>query len=206
MIFSLLKSFLLGICAAVPVGPVMLFVLQKTLNYGRKAGLVSGLGSACMDTVYAAISFFILAIAENFIDSHEVLIAFIGGIIILVVGVVSFFKGSVSKKKNTVAKKDKYSASYAVQTFLMALANPAALFVMFGLSTILGIDANGYWNIACLCMVFAGELSYWALFSWFFSKVCRSINYKTLSLFSKLTSVAIAVFGIVLIADGLIKM
>lgn len=205
MIFSLLKSFLLGICAAVPVGPVMLFVLQKTLNYGRKAGLVSGLGSACMDTIYAAISFFILAIAENFIDSHEVLIALVGGIIILVVGVVSFFKGPVSNRKNAAAKKDKYSAGFAAQTFLMALANPAALFVMFGLSTILGIEAGGYWNIACLCMVFAGELSYWALFSWFFSKICKSVNCKTLSLFSKLTSVAIVIFGIVLIVDGLVK-
>ena len=206
MIFNLLKSFLLGICAAVPVGPVMLFVLQKSLNYGRKAGLASGLGSACMDTIYAAISLFILAIAENFINSHEILIALAGGSIILVVGIVSFFKNPFKKGKNVRERKDKYSASYAVQTFFMALANPAALFVMFGLFSVFGIEVSGLWNIACLCMVFAGELSYWALFSWFFSKVCKSVNCKTLIVLGKLTSIAIAVFGIVLIVGGLLKM
>lgn len=205
MIFILLKSFLLGICAAVPVGPVMLFVLQKTLNYGKKAGIASGLGSACMDTIYAAVSIFILAIAEKFISSHEVLIALVGGLVIFAIGVVSFFRNPFKKGKRVGAKRDKYSAGFAAQTFFMALANPAALFVMFGLFSVFGIDVSGVWTIACLCMVFAGELSYWALFSWFFSRICKSVNLNTLVLLGKLTSVAIVVFGVVLIVNGLMK-
>ena len=68
-----------------------------------------------------------------------------------------------------------------------------------------GIDVSGVWTIACLCMVFAGELSYWALFSWFFSRICKSVNLNTLVLLGKLTSVAIVVFGVVLIVNGLMK-
>ena len=52
------RAFLVGICAAVPAGPVLLLVLQKTLSRGREAGILTGLGSAFADTLFATVGLF----------------------------------------------------------------------------------------------------------------------------------------------------
>ncbi len=53
MLIDILKSYLIGICAAAPLGPIAILVLQKTLHYGHRGGFTSALGSTLVDTTYA---------------------------------------------------------------------------------------------------------------------------------------------------------
>ena len=46
MLIDMLKGFLVGICASVPIGPIAILVVQKSLSMGHKAGFVSGLGAS----------------------------------------------------------------------------------------------------------------------------------------------------------------
>lgn len=203
ILYDLLKAFLIGICASVPIGPVALFVLQKSLNYGWKAGFTSGLGSAVMDTTYAGFSLLALAVAENFISNNEAVIELAGGAVIAVIGLLTVIRNPFKERKGRVCK-DHFSAGYAAQTFLMALSNPVALFVMFGLFAAFKIEADGYWRIAVLIMVFAGAMTYWTFFSWVFSHLKKAINYKILGFIGRLSGAVIIGFGVVLITRGVI--
>ena len=62
MLIDMLKGFLVGVCASAPVGPIAILVVQKSLSKGHKAGFVSGLGASVVDTCYALIAIFALAL------------------------------------------------------------------------------------------------------------------------------------------------
>ncbi len=50
-----LSSLLIGLSIAVPVGPIGLLVIQRSLDHGPRAGLAAGLGAAAADAVYGAV-------------------------------------------------------------------------------------------------------------------------------------------------------
>jgi len=53
LIFS---GFLMGLIAAVPIGPVNLICVRRTFAFGPLNGFVSGLGAALGDGIFAAIN------------------------------------------------------------------------------------------------------------------------------------------------------
>jgi amino acid exporter len=55
---SVLTVVMLFFCGLVSPGPNVLVVVENTLNFGRSAGLVTGLGAALGDAVYASIGLF----------------------------------------------------------------------------------------------------------------------------------------------------
>ena len=57
MLIELLKGFIVGICASVPLGPIGVLCIQRTLSKGRNSGFIPGLGAAVSDSIFAAIAF-----------------------------------------------------------------------------------------------------------------------------------------------------
>ena len=53
-----LKSALIGLSIAAPVGPIGLLCIQRTLDHGPRVGLATGLGAAVADALYGAIGAF----------------------------------------------------------------------------------------------------------------------------------------------------
>lgn len=203
MIIEVLKSMLVGVCAAVPVGPVLIIVLQRTLCYGRKAGLAAGVGSAAADTLWATLGVFALALVQGFVNDHQGLIMAVGGVIIGAIGCVMFFKDSSSgiEQETSVPK-----AGFALQTFGSAMSNPAALAVMLALLAMFKLDVSNasipVWLV--LVGVFAGEFLYWMVISFLVSRFLK-VTARTLKIISKVAGVAVTVIGIFLIVKGLIS-
>ncbi|MBP9970181.1 MAG: LysE family transporter, partial [Paludibacteraceae bacterium] len=63
----LVKGFLIGILTSIPVGPIAMLCIQKTLNKGHMHGFFSGLGAATSDTTYAMVALFGLSFVMPFI-------------------------------------------------------------------------------------------------------------------------------------------
>ena len=49
-LLNIIKGFIIGICASVPIGPIAIFVIQQSLSKGHKAGFVTGMGATIVDT------------------------------------------------------------------------------------------------------------------------------------------------------------
>ena len=49
MVLSIFKALLVGVIAAIPIGPILVMVIQRTTCYGRRCGLMVGLGAATVD-------------------------------------------------------------------------------------------------------------------------------------------------------------
>ena len=59
------------------------------------AGLLSGMGAALSDTVYAIIAGFSLTFVIDFIRAHEMMFQVVGAVVVLILGVHIFFSNPV---------------------------------------------------------------------------------------------------------------
>lgn len=195
---------LVGICAAAPVGPVLIIILQRTMCHGRKAGLMAGAGSAAADTLWATLGVFALVLVQNFVDTHRGLILALGGLLIAGIGCAMFFKDSTSefgKEQPSAGRK----FGFAAQTFLSAMSNPAALAVMLALLAMFKLDASNatipVWMV--ILGVGLGEFLYWALITFLVARFLK-VTAKTLKIISKVAGVAVIGIGIFLAVKGLL--
>ena len=58
MAWLFLKSLLIGLAAALPMGPIGVLIVRRTFVLGFTRGLEGGLGVAAADGVYAAMAAF----------------------------------------------------------------------------------------------------------------------------------------------------
>ncbi|MGM9743006.1 MAG: LysE family translocator [Candidatus Cryptobacteroides sp.] len=206
MLLDILKGFLIGICASVPLGPIAIFVIQKSLSEGHKSGFIAGLGACLVDTFFAAIAIFALAIAETFIEDNRTLIMVGGGIVVTLLGCSLAFKDPFRKMK-----KEDSSQSYSLKDFfqavVMGISNPGAIFVIFALFAFFGIQLEPHdFRVAPILLALSGGSAvYWFMFSWCFSKFRKNFKLGTLLWINRITGIIIIIIGIALMTDGLLE-
>lgn len=205
MFIDILKGFIIGLCASIPMGPIAILVIQKTLSKGRHAGFVAGLGASVVDTVYAIISLFALAFAQQIIEKHENIILLVGGLILTLIG-VSMALSNPFRKRVRKDGKHNFSSKDFLQAIAMGISNPMAIFVIFALFAFFGIAAATPrdWNVAPIILsVSAGTVVYWFLMSWALSRFRDKFRLRTILWISRVMGAIVIIIGIVLIGQGL---
>ena len=205
MITELIKAFVIGICAAVPVGPVLLMVIRKTLCRGRSAGMMTGFGSAVADTVYAAVGLFAIVAIAGFVERHSALIMIAGGVLLAANGLNACMQSrrvTLSLEGGSTGALSLVGCSF--QSLASALSNPAALAVMTGLLAVAGFGSGELsaplW--AVLAAVFAGEFLYWTALVFAVSSFVH-LKEGSLRMMSMAAGVAICCFALVLTVRGI---
>ena len=204
MIEEIVKAFLVGVCASVPVGPIAIFVVQKSLSQGHKAGFIAGLGASVVDTIFAIIAIFALAFAQEFIDQHRSIILLAGGAVLILLGISMAtsdpFKKIKADGSSSVSPKD-FGKSLA-----MGLSNPMAIFVLFTLFAFFGLtdQAPHTWKVApILLSVSAGTVAWWFGLSWLISRFRKNFKMRTILWISRVTGAIVVIIGIALLGQGL---
>ena len=205
MMLDILKGLLIGICASVPLGPIAILVLQKSLSEGHRAGFMAGLGACLVDTLYAVIAIFALAFAESFIEDHRILIMVGGGIIVVLLGCSMAFKDPFRKMKEE-HQTPSYSLKDFFQAVIMGISNPGAIFVIFALFAFFGIQLEPHdFRVApILLSLSGGSALYWFLFSWAFSRFRKNFKLSTLLWLNRAAGVIVIIIGIALVAEGVL--
>lgn len=206
MFIDILKGFLIGICASVPLGPIAILVIQKSLSEGHKSGFMAGLGACVVDTIFAVIAIFALAIAERFLEDNRTLIMVGGGLIVVLLGCSLAFKDPFRKMK-----KEDHTPSYSLKDFFQALvmgiSNPGAIFVIFALFAFFGIELqpNDFKVAPILIAVSGGSALYWFVFSWGFSKFRNFLKLNTLMWINRIAGIIVTIIGIALVTEGIME-
>ena len=204
MIIDILKGFVVGMCASMPVGPIAILVVQKTMSKGRQAGFVSGLGASVVDTMYATIALFALAFAQKFIEEHENIILLVGGAILIIIGVSMALSNPLRRKVKDNGKPNVSSKDF-LQAMAMGVSNPMAIFVMFALLAFFGVaqETPRDWNVAPIILsISAGSVTYWFTMSWALSKFSDKFSLRTILWTSRVMGALVIIIGIVLVGQG----
>lgn len=206
MLLDIFKGLLIGVCASVPLGPIAILVIQKSLSEGHKAGFTAGMGACLVDTIYAVMAMFALALAETFIDNNRILIMVGGGAVVTLLGCSLAFKDPFRKMK-----EEDSSPSYSLKDFfkavILGISNPGAIFVIFALFAFFGIELEPHdFRVApILLAVSAGSAMYWFFFSWSFSRLRKSFKLGTVLWINRIAGVLVTIIGIALVTEGLME-
>ena len=205
-VLTIVKALLVGFVAGIPIGPVGILCIQKTLNKGMWNGFATGLGSAIMEIIYAAVALFSMAFVAEFIQDNRDWVMIIGGLVIIFVGISTFFKNPVDRRKGAnIETSGRFTDS--LQGFLLTLSNPGALVIMLSLFAFAGIDPEAfdtkYTMGIMIFAVFIGESTWWLALSSGVNHFRKKFSLRGLLLLNRISGSIIAVLGLAAFFEGI---
>ena len=136
MIIGLLKGLIVGIIVSIPVRPLGLLCIPRTLARGRRAGLAVGLGGSASDTLYSALALFALSFISGFIETHKGWVLLAGGLIISITGIRLLVSRRQVRHPDSVTTRAMSPVRHiegALNGFLISVTNPGTLVCMLWL-------------------------------------------------------------------------
>jgi threonine/homoserine/homoserine lactone efflux protein len=134
-----LKGVAIGFAMAVPVGPIGIMCIRKTLTKGRLQGFVIGLGAASADLFYASVAAFGITYISDILISERFWIRLVGGALLLFLG-IKIFRALPTDPKIKI-NNGGVLRSYLTTVFL-TLTNPLTIFAFLAVFAALGLDSE----------------------------------------------------------------
>ena len=157
----LLKGLIIGFAMAVPIGPIGIMCIRKTLAEGHSRGLIIGLGAATADSLFGGIAAFGLTFVSDAIAGQHFWLSLAGGGLLLFLGIRTF---RAKRKDPIIPFDDKGLLGSYISAFLLALTNPVTIFAFVAVFAAFGLGHRLIFISACILVlgVFAGS-SLWFL-------------------------------------------
>jgi threonine/homoserine/homoserine lactone efflux protein len=162
----LLKGVAVGTVIALPIGPVGVLCVRRTIVDGRLAGLVSGFGAAAGDALFAIVSAFGLTFVSNWLLGYKPWLAAGAACFLLVLGGRAILAAPPAARDAQPDPENLFGDF--VSTFLLTLANPITMLSVFGIFAALGLGGtHATLSHAAMLVfgVFAGSLVWWLALS-----------------------------------------
>ena len=190
-----IQGIIIGLTLAVPIGPISLLCIQRTIADGRLHGVISGLGVSTADSFYAAITVLGLTVISSLIVAHQYLFRSLAGVILVLIGIRVFMlvPAGVSEK----SEHETYFKDY-LSMVVIAIANPMTLIfflvILPGFGVIIQesafLPAAGF-----VAGVFFGSAVWWMILCGSIGSVRSRISVKNLGLINRISGVLISCFG-----------
>lgn len=194
-----IDGMIIGFSASVPLGPIGVLCIQRTLNKGRLSGFISGLGAAFSDAIYAVIAGFSLSFIVTFIEQQLLYIQIFGAILLIVLGINIFYSNpAVQLRKQRKGKSNLFQDFFS--TFLITISNPLAIFLFLAFFASFGAVKPGddvSNQFALIGGVLIGASFWWFILSSIISLFRSKINLRRLWWLNKITGAAIVILVII---------
>ncbi len=196
-IWWLLKGFAIGLAVAIPVGPIALLCMRRTLQGGFAVGFATGLGAAVADLLYVALAVFGISEIEAILVRYRTGLSFVGGIFLLVMAA----RTAMCKTKIVCEVDDSASGfvSALMSGFVLTATNPltvlgfVAIFAGLGVGEGLTDRSRG---VLLVLGVLAGSTVWWLTLTAIVVRVRHFFSSRTLQAFNLTAAALIAAFGI----------
>lgn len=157
---ALLSGITVGFAVAMPVGPIGVLCLKRSLKDGFAIGLATGLGAATADAAFGLLV--ALGLGVSGLLAYVLPLKIGGGALIVFLGILglrSFFKPA-QKAGLTPPKGGAVAAWFS--TFMLTLTNPMTVLAFIGLIAALG-TASAAGPYLLVLGVFVGSLLWWLI-------------------------------------------
>jgi threonine/homoserine/homoserine lactone efflux protein len=156
-VYLVISGVVMGLIAAVPIGPVNLICIRRTFAFGPLNGFMSGLGAALGDGIFAAIMGFGLTWIAQLIEGYATIIELIGGAMMVWMGYRTFISPPVPRCSEEKADSEGTNLARAmISTFALTVTNPVTLLSFGVMFASLGGLAGGAGSFHDATFVVAG--------------------------------------------------
>lgn len=194
-----LIGFVIGLMVAVPVGPIGLLCVNRTLSRGPVYGLFSGLGVATADAISAGIVALGLTLVSSFYMSHQIWLRLIGGVFLCYVGAKIFI--TQPSEPSAWDKEQNLLHAYA-STFFLTFTNPLTLLSFVAIYAGWGVeDLTGHYFASAILTagVFCGSASWWVVLSSSMRALRMIFSHSGLRWVHRISGAIIASFGFIVL-------
>ena len=200
----LLRGVGVGLASSITVGPVAVLCIQRTLSKTTRAGVFSGLGVACADTLMAIIAYFFYAMMQAQIERYSHILSIVGGIFVVIVGVFIFFQNPVpqirrNRAGNTTLWKDFASMfGFTIANFVVVIPYILAFFARFGVGTA-SESRDVASMLTSLLMIggfFCGACAWWTMLTLVISLFRRRFSPRHLLTINHIAGIIVGLLGI----------
>ena len=208
MIEELIKGIIVGLGASIPLGPIGILCIQRTLSKGKWSGFATGMGAAISDIIFSAIALLGLAFVNDFLTTYREWVMLFGGVIVAGFGLKIFITNPIKQIKRVQEGNHQYIQDFA-SSFIMTITNPGAIFLIIGMFAFIGIDSGSYeFGLVlapALLGVFIGTLGWWFTLSTVINMFRNKFRLKQLLITNWIAGTIIMAIGIVTLFEGLIQ-
>jgi threonine/homoserine/homoserine lactone efflux protein len=197
------KAFLLGWMVAIPVGPVGLLIIQRSLKVGSLAGVASGLGAALADGLFGFLAAVGLATLIGELEASRQFVRPLGSLVLMVVGVYFFFQKPPPLETEEVLSV-RYLHHYLwdlLSTFFLTLLNPLTIIAFAALfigSDLIPEDPRKIQYLEVAGGIFSGSLLWWLLLVFLASPVKKALSSKVVHRIFQ--GIGLTLFGLALLS------
>lgn len=192
------RGMLIGLMVSVPLGPMGVLIIQKTLQKGALAGFISGLGAAFADLFYATVAVFGLGFVVNLIQSHELLLQILGGIVLIIIGLIIYFRNPLKqiRMRKRVSKKG-LLGDFAT-LFFLTVSNPVTIVVfmaVFAGASVFGDAPSFKIELFVLAGILLGGSLWWYTLSTLINIFRKKFRLRVLITINRISGILITILG-----------
>jgi threonine/homoserine/homoserine lactone efflux protein len=190
------QGIIIGLTLAVPVGPLSLICIQRTITEGRLHGIFSGIGVATADSFYAAVTFLGLTVISGLIIAQHYLFRFLAGVVLILIGIQVFL--SIPSAISTKIEHETYLKDY-LSMVALAIANPLTLVFFLVILPGYGVVIHGTSFLSAaefVAGVFFGSTVWWVVLCGSIGSVRSRLSQENLGRINHVSGLFIACFGV----------
>ena len=199
----LLKGLLIGLSIAATVGPMSMLCIQRTLERGRLIGMLSGLGIATADGLYALIAGLGLTAIMHLLISQQFWIRLIGGLFLVYLGLKTILTRTIASATNVQERTKRMAAltgllGIYLSMLLLTLTNPLTIlsFIVIFAGVGLGASADSGNALLLVLGVFLGSVLWWLILTSVVSFIRTKLNAPLLLWINRASGAILLAFGI----------
>lgn len=205
----IVKGVIIGIVASAPMGPVGVLCIQRTLNKGRVYGLITGVGAAFSDLLYALLTGYGLNLLYDVISNPSTVywMQLIGAIIMFVFGLHTFRLNPVQNTRNVSRNKSSLLRN-GITGFFITLSNPMIILLFLALFSPLKFvipEMSLPYQCFGYLSIFGGAILWWFFITYVVSKLREHFDVRGILIINRVIGGAVMVgslVGAILIATG----
>jgi threonine/homoserine/homoserine lactone efflux protein len=192
-----------GFAIAASPGPIFFLCLRRTLARGWLRGVVSGLGVATGDGVYAALAAFGVAAVTQALVAQRRWLALIGGAALLALGLRTLLARPGSPEPPPAPGGAGLTAAY-LSTLGLTMTNPATIIAFAAVFAGLGLVSAGSVLRATLLVagVLAGSAAWWVVLASLAALGRARVTPAVIQGISVVSGLAILAFGVLAVASA----
>jgi threonine/homoserine/homoserine lactone efflux protein len=203
----------IGLIVAVPIGPVNLICIRRTITFGPLNGFIAGLGAALGDGIFATVIGFGLTAVRQWIEHHSTTIQLSGGILLLIFGAYTYIADPLhgrplEQNEGREPRRASLARTFA-STLALTVTNPATLFaftVLFAGVGGIAATAAGRFDAAFIVLgVLGGSALWWFTLTTFVGLFHARIDAAAMRIINHVSGIAVCLFGLIVLIRVLLK-
>ncbi|HLG87441.1 MAG TPA: LysE family transporter [Alphaproteobacteria bacterium] len=194
---AILRGIAIGLAVAIPVGPMALLCMRRTLVRGFAFGFATGFGAALADLFYSAIAVFGIAAIESILLDYRLGLSLIGGIFLLALAARTALSHPANEPQ--VSASTGGILRTLASSVVLTATNPLTVLGFIAIFAGLGVG-NGLTNtdlaLDLVLGVFAGSAAWWLLLSTIIASIRHLFAPRTLHRLNLGAAALLAAFGV----------